>query len=379
MKKMAFLIVCFGFFTSVSFADDGIPDSISLDRESPSVNTYGETSGNIYEETTPGTGGYDVSGPGPELQVLDINYGITSSDNNDGHSNGEVNPDITPVIYFSADDSSTGLTGTEYNYQAIREQAAGDRFQTNGRASLTPVQVMQGAGTATIVNPIEPGNASANLLSLNQDNYNEIPTIDPDEYNTYVANAGETVMDDMDALELTLMGNDINYMDHTNIFFSLDSISPSLGLNYTAGDILLSQANTNYFELFASYSTLGLSEYDDVDALAVYDEVYETQLNIFYDYALFSLAPDSPFLYGPDGIKDTIDDYSPADIFVTDFSGANALYLTAESLGLDPDDNLDALDISIVPIPGAVWLFVSGLLGFLGFRKKGRHTSGVHC
>lgn len=71
--------------------------------------------------------------------------------------------------------------------------------------------------------------------------------------------------------------------------------------------------------------------------------------------ALFSLAPGSQALGGPDGIVGTADDYTAADIFYTRFDGtfeiagpANINFpfdLIAKNMGLTERDNVDALDI----------------------------------
>ncbi len=379
---------CLGLLTSAPFASadpgpaTGASDPISLDRQSPSVFTFGSSPGNIYGDNPPVLGGYDVAGPGPVLHVQDNSYGLGPADNNDGHSNGEVDPTAAPVIYFSADDSSMGAAGTEYRQQAVRTQAAGDRFVTNGETNLSPAAVMSGTGPATIAGPVIPGRSSINLLSINQDWYNEVPSIGPAAINTYAPNPGETAMDDMDALELTEMDLNGDFIHDTNIYFSLDAISPGLN-GASAADILLSTVGTPGFGVFASSSTLGLVAGDEVDALAVWDLSNTDILDIGSDYALFSLAPNSPFLAGVDGIFGTTDDFSAADIFVTDFTNTNALFLTAGSIGLLFTDNLNALDVEIggggipqvfeaavVPVPAAVWLFGSGLLGLIGITKR---------
>ncbi|MFP5288165.1 MAG: hypothetical protein ACLGI9_20690, partial [Thermoanaerobaculia bacterium] len=55
------------------------------------------------------------------------------------------------------------------------------------------------------------------------------------------------------------------------------------------------------------------------------------------DMALFSLAPGSPTL-GMIGA-------SPADIFVTNFTGMFCLFTPANQLGLLATDNVDGLDV----------------------------------
>jgi len=337
-------------------------DPISLTRNSPSVVGFGNTPGDIYGEVMVPVlpGGWDVGGPGPVPHVADAAYGLQPMvDNNDGHSNGEVDPNLEVVIYFSGDVNSFGLPQTDYEHQAMRNQAAGDRFVSNG-AGLPPAVVMSGASggpSPLIVGPIFPGATgvgSPNLLSANQNRYNEIPSLPPMMYNSYVPPPGAVPMDDMDALELFPFnlnpppGPNTDLMHDTPVYFSLDVQSPSLQLPLMGpADVLLAQPATPAFGLFAPAPTLGLSLMDEVDALAVWDIFNPFQLDAQVDMALFSLAPGSLTLAGPNGIHGDYDDLSPADIFVTDFSGVHRVYMTAATLGMQFTDNIDALDVEI--------------------------------
>jgi hypothetical protein len=84
---------------------------------------------------------------------------------------------------------------------------------------------------------------------------------------------------------------------------------------------------------------------DDIDALAVWDlgfqgDVPQPQV----DFALFSLAPGSPYLLN--------NGFSPADILATNFTGMSWLYLQAGQIGMLPSDNVDAIDVE------AEWMWV---------------------
>jgi hypothetical protein len=323
------------------------------------VNTFLNTVGDIYGEVPPGGivgQGWDVGGPGPILHVPDVAYGLLlAMDNNDGHSNGEADPNAPLVIYFSGDDASMGVPWTEYRWQANLLQAAGDRFVTNGFTSVSPVTVMtSGGGPAVIVGPVIPGRP-INMVSANQDRYNEIPSIPVWAMNMYVPNPCETAMDDMDAVELTPMDLNGDNIHETPIYFTLDAASPSLMFaGVSRADVLVSPPGVAAFLLFAPAPMLGLSVEDEVDALAVWDFPGLGVPNPGLDYALFSLAPGSPFLDGPDLIPGTADDYSAAHIFVTDFTGVNALYLRASAIGMRFTDNVDAIDVEIFTGPGSV-------------------------
>ena len=337
--------------TSVLMADEPPPfqaDPISLDRMSPSVVWFGNTPADIYGESLgPVMGGWDLGGPGPILHVKDFNYGLAPNDNNDAHSNGEFDPHAEHVIYFSGDEFSRGIPWSHYRHQAIRLQAAGDRFVVNGIASPPPALAMFGP-PAMIMGPVLPG--PINLLSANQHRYNEIPSMVPIALNTWtppVPGASHN-FDDMDALELTQFDLDGDTMHDTFIYFSVDAMA---GL--PPADVLFAPPGGSWFH-FAPDFMLGLFPGDDIDALAVWDMGRIGVVDPQMDYALFSLAPGSVSLWGPDLAPNTPDDYSPADIFVTDFTGVFTLYLSHQSIGMLFDDNVDALDVEIFWGPGAV-------------------------
>ncbi len=330
-------------------------DPISLTRTSPSVIGFGNTPGDIYGEASflAPPGGWDVGGPGPIMHVMEPNYGLSPMvDNNDGHSNGEIDPGAPLVIYFSGDVASVGMPGTDYDHQAQRIQAAGDRFVSNGFAIAPPIAVMQ-TGLPTFINgPMVPGSSGTfplNILSANQTRYNEIPTLPPMNFNSYVPPAGATRMDDMDAVELLPFDLNGDLVHDTPIYFSLDAQSPGL-MGGSPADIFVSPPLVPAYSLFAPAPSMGLFHVDEVDALAVWDVNGDLQADLqnpLTDFALFSLAPGSATLAGPDGGWGTPDDFSPADIFVTDFSGAHVLFLSAQALGMQFADNIDALDVEI--------------------------------
>jgi hypothetical protein len=447
--------LCTLFVASAVMADPGPPDPISIDRQSPSVVDFIETPGNIYDMLLPGDPrfglGWDTGAvaAGMVVHEPDVNYGlIPMQDNNDGHSNGEIDPFESPLlIYFSGDDMSMGMPQTDYDHQAIRIQAAGDRFVTNGFTTVSPAVALASGAQSLISGPIMPGgmgNFPINLLSANQHRYNEIPSIPPAAFNGYISPNGGTQMDDMDALELTPFRTSGQVVIHdTPIFFTLDAMSPSGG--GLGADIFVSPPNVPNFVPFAPAPALGLIPNDEVDALAVWDIAGQGAQGGMavagQDFALFSLAPGSPSLYailigdanydgvvsagdyaavqanfgntGPigsvlfgDANRDGVvsaGDYatvqanfgnmggmSAADIFVTDFSGMYALYLTAMDLGMLPTDNIDAIDVEIwvdefmfeeqlldntgedgtVPEPATLSLLVIGGLALIKRRRK---------
>jgi hypothetical protein len=356
-------------------ADEGPPDPISLDRQSPSViggqiGLYmpGATPGNIYDMNRTGSmppappTGYDAGGPGPIVHAREQAFSlIPMADNVDGLSNGEVSPPDYPSlsVYFSGDDASQGLPQTDYRHQANRRQAAGDRFMVNGVTALSPVAVMVGGGPSWINGPQYPGglnNWPINLLSANQHRYNEIPSIGPAAMNTYMPPAGATQMDDMDALELTPLDLTGDRVHDIPIYFSLDATSPTLNmLGASPADILMSPPGPSAFWLWAPSWSMGLTPDDEVDALAVWNMSNGQTAWPGMDYALFSLAPGSPYLMMTGG--------SPADIYVTNFSGMNQLYLPFFMLGMGPEDNVDALDVEYVAPDGMIEMPLDQVVG----------------
>lgn len=327
------------------------PDPISLDRASPSVVFFGNTPGDIYGEPGGVGMGWDVGGPGPVLHVPQVDYGLIPGDNNDGHSNGEQLGQQF-VIYFSGDDLSMGAPGSDYEHQAIRLQAAGDRFVVNGATTFPPPVSIGGGGPAGILGPILPP-GTINLLSANQTRYNEIPSIAPAFFNTYLPPPSPpapfaTVMDDMDALELLPFDTDGDLIHDTPIYFTLDSFSPSLGAGFTGGDVFLSPPATPAFGLWAPFPSLGLMPMDEVDALAVWNLDGSPSPGPG-DHAIFSLAPGSPTLAAM-GL-------SPADVLATGFGGFSVLYLPHFALGMLPTDNIDGLDVEVFLGPQSIQVF----------------------
>jgi hypothetical protein len=206
----------------------------------------------------------------------------------------------------------------------------------------------------------------------------------------------------------TNAGRGDQYGSTFDTYFTLNNGSASLTSTGDSGaDILVNnQAGTGQgFHIFAFASQMGLKFHDGIDALALSrPQLGEINLlargkpnpstNIIMgsfdedpfgdfegvdafhdgvsDYALFSLAPGSPDL----GIYDPVigRKLSAADVFVSDFDNTFALYATAESLGLNPTDNITGLKpvpLSAVPEPMTL-----GLLGFCAIAMLGRRRRG---
>ncbi len=318
------------------------PDPISLDPRSPSVLSFPSTASDIYGEAMGPVGmGWDVGGPGPLLHVTAASYGLAPADDCDAHSLGHNDPQFPPIVYFSASQKSRGAWNTQYRHQANRNQAAGDRFVTNGWMSLSPAQ-SYATGMPAWLTLWQPG-LGPNLLSANQTRFNEIPSIPPPATNPIL---DPLQIDDMDALELHPMDVNGDSLHDPPIFFSFAPGSPSLPPLGSPAAIYLSPPSSGIFYQWAVPAMMGLKPTDDIDALVVYGMSQNTQQPTpGVDYALFSLAPGNSL-----GI-------SGADVLVTSFQGYSGVYLRAKDIGLLGRDNVDGLDVepAIQGDPPQVW------------------------
>ena len=305
-------------------------DPISIDPLSPSVTGGWNLPADIYGEAGGPIGqGWDVvGGVGPILHIPFFAYGLVPPDDNDAHSLGHNNPNWIPIVYFSADRRSIGAWNTQYRHQALRNQAAGDRFVTNGWMNLSPA-ASYGLGVPANLVVWIPG-WGPNLLSANQTRYNEIPSIPQGVFNP---NTDPRKIDDMDALELHAMDLDGDHKHDQWLFFSLSPTSPSLPAANSPADIFVSPPGGAVFWLWATAGSMGLAASDDIDALVVF-HVSGAQVAIpGVDYALFSLRPGNSI------------GASPSEIYVTCFQGISKVYINPWTIGLRTVDDLDGLDI----------------------------------
>jgi len=129
----------------------------------------------------------------------------------------------------------------------------------------------------------------------------------------------------------------------------------------TGAWILFSPPVVGYSVAPAIYATdlaIGLGPGDDIDALALVDDgiLGPTAGDTIY----FSLTPGSPTLAGLGA--------SAADILVTTLGGVPAIAIPAAALGLLPSDDIDALDLILIPEPGLATLMC--LVPLLLYRRR---------
>lgn len=325
------LIVAAALLATPASADPP-PDPISIDAHSPSnfLCTPPTNPADIYGVIAAIIGqGCDIGAPGPILHVPAGNYGLTARDENDGHSTGERDPFAPVAVYFSGDRASQGRPGTEYAVQENNLQAAGDRFVTNGFTVASPAAAFA-ACAATTIGPAVFPTRPINVLSLNQDWYNEIPSIRPSVLNR------NRYLDDLDAVELELFDTNGDQVLDRPIYFTVDRVGPTFPGR--PSDIFVTLPGGAGPFLFSTGAQIGAGNpLDNVDAIAVWDVDRNGVADPGVDYVVFSLDRGSPSLLGA----------SPADLFVSDFTNTSCPFLRAGSIGMERCDNVDAVDVEI--------------------------------
>lgn len=317
MKKAIFLILIGLLFYPLATQAVTITPKFSIDPASPSID------GNITPDDVLQTGPVVLT-QGSSLGLQD-SFSLGEFDNLNALSYGRdpvTRPGTQIPVYFSVDRVAVGLPGSAVNQQAQPgvESAAGDVFR-----ALPP--------------------AGSNTLAIQGSGLGPAPGF---------------FGDDLDGLEL-------DTKDTSRTYFSIDSLSFSNGvgaLTY-ANDIFLNSFGNTYA---SGEVNIGLYPMDDLDALVLWDVYQPGILNPGIDMALFFLSTFSPntFTAGT-GI------YSPADILFTDFRGSFALWASAESIGLRPDDELNALDT--VPEPSTILLMAVGFVGIVFYQYRLRRKS----
>lgn len=293
---------------------------VSIDRNSPSIAVcpFVVTPSHIYLQVPPG-GGCDVGGAGPQVEVRPNSYGLASADNIDALSaNTWTSPALVYHLVFSGDRASLGQPGTPYRVQAGRNQAASDLWRTPLSVN-SPAWSMAACAGVAIPPPQAP--------HRNQTDFNLIFSVPP----TIAAPAG--VQDNIDAVELDLLDTTGDEFHDVDTYFSLDPASPTLGAGSPA-NIFYSPVG-GATGVFSGPAALGLVAGDDIDALVMWDRNIIGVRDPGADLVLFSLTPGSPSLAGA----------SPADIFVSNFTGVFCRFTMANQLGMRPADNVDGLDV----------------------------------
>ncbi len=133
------------------------------------------------------------------------------------------------------------------------------------------------------------------------------------------------------------------------------------GFGFTGADIFFSPPVVGYSvapALFATGAALGLGPGDDIDALAIIEDGSggASPADIVY----FSLTPGSPSLLALGA--------SPADILVSSIGGVPGIAIPAGTIGLLVSDDVDALDLFVVPEPATAAMMC--LAGIFVLRRR---------
>jgi len=304
---------------------------VTIDRASPSIGACGApvNPATIFSQVAPAAGC-------PVAEVFAASYGLVPADNVDGLSaNTPTSPGADYVWIFSGDRAALGQPGTPYRGEAVNNQAASDLWRTGAVPSNNPAAVVAAAcGAPALIAP--PAPVQVRL----QTDYRLQPFLGS---GMFFAGMQDNI-DDFDLDDFDPTGDRVH---DVGIYFSLDAASPSLG-GGSGADLFFAPPGVGWIP-FSIAANIGLAPADNIDALVMWDRAAIGVMDPKMDVAVFSLAPGSPALAGPDGVMGTADDFSPGDLFVTDFAGYFCLYTRPPQLGMRPQDNIDGLDAVAIP------------------------------
>lgn len=392
------------------------PDGTNVDRLSGALGTLPRVGPHAPPPGPSPATGAGVFGLVPNDNIISLSYGMDSGS----------------VLYFSVDPKAKGKVGTDVNLEAVAsvklgvaggptpenpgggdpgDEAAGDVFASQRLPSFGDYVDLHYVLGKTA--PLVARGATNALLYDEEELGLQAPAANG-------SNLG-FAEDDLDALELTdprdpIWGTDFNGNGTLDFgerptFFSLDPFSPSIGAKtvhdmggipkfteatddtVSTDDILMvvpggededgdgvldvgedidgdTVLDPFVYGVYASgILDIGLKEGDVIDALALSDVGRIGFLDKDIDVALFSLLPGSPTL--------TMGGLSAADVFITDFDKTFSLFALHSELGLLFEDNLNALDILLVPEPSAILLAAIAAVASLHFVRRRRH--GMRC
>lgn len=300
---------------------------VSIDRNSPSVAVCPTDPSHIFRPAGPNNG-CDVGGPGPVIDTAAASYGIPAGDDVDDFATNEAGAaNVNYRLMFSGDRISQGVG--LYNAEFLLIQSAADIYRTNNFTSVSPRTVMAAACGA----PALVGGGVA--LANNQGQFNLIPSVNAGVMPPLAPNP-----DDVDGFERDVLDTTGDQVNDVPFYFTVDAASALA----PPSDIMRARVGLPPV-LWAVSGLLGLGAGNDIDALVVWDRGVVGNPNPGQDLVLFSLNRGSAALAGPDAVMGTADDFSPADVFVSDLTGMFCLYTRFNQVGLLFNDNLDALDV----------------------------------
>jgi hypothetical protein len=301
------------------FACEGRADSFTLSLPSATLPAI---------PATPATILFDVPGPLPAVGVPGPALGLVPGDVIDAISDG-LDPVFAPHIdYFSVTPASLGAPAS-----GVALEFAFDTLPGVSPGHAADIFIAGG--------PVPPG---TNILAPPGFGWT-LGTTTGDEANTGLINP----VDNVNSYDLSLT------LPPGPIFFSLAAGSPSLiPGGFTPADIFVS-AGAGGFGLFLPGAALGLPPLADIDALAL--DAPPGPLGI--EYSLTAATA------GPLG-------FSGADILGVAFAPGPMPIVVhpAGAIGLLPMDDLDALDLGLIPEPASISLFVVAFASLSMLRRR---------
>jgi hypothetical protein len=301
---------------------------VTIDPASPSIGACPPpiNAASILSQVLPAAGC-------PVPEVFAASYGlIGAADNVDGLSANTLTPASDNYIWvFSGDRASLGQAGTPYRGEAVNNQAASDLWRTQALTNVSPAAVVGAAcGAPATIMPPPP------VQHRVQTDYRLIPFLPT---GAFFAGFQDNI-DDFDLEDFDTTGDRVHDI---RIYFSLDVGSPSLGAG-SGADIFHAAAGA-FFGPFSISTDIGLGSGNELDALVMWDRGVLGVMDPGQDIAVFSLAPGSTALNGPDAVAGTADDLSPADLLDNDFNGFFCIYIRPGQLAMRQVDNIDGLDV----------------------------------
>ncbi len=303
---------------------------------------------------------------------------------------------VNTDLYFSINPQSQGVVGTDAGTQATRKQVGSDIFKAsyqgrnparvNGNNKLFINQETMGLGSFVGPGATADSLSGDNLSSLDMWTDAALPA-------TSFSNLDSPILshnDDGTGARPRVGGDRLGDGGNFDTYFTTDVPGPTA----------IYKSEFSVDGEWADYIQMGLIEGDIIDALALYRPSVSQGVrgHDFIDAGDLFLSPnliDDDFRFDPNsgatfegidwnfgfdtdlamfslGLRSpTLAQYnlSPADLFISDFDGTFALAVSAESLGLQFFDDLDALDNLLtqsVPIPepasGLIVISLTGLL-----------------
>jgi hypothetical protein len=246
-------------------------------------------------------------------------------------------------------EAMAGIIGFEFSVDAPSVGAAGTAVFAESAAGDHMADIFFSAG------------AGANFQIFDGDG---VPTPGPAPSMGLLEAATSMLSDDTDGWDARAPGGGLGG-PAGGVFFSVDPLTPLVGLGYVSPADVHFGVGFGYdgpgaFVVYAAAGALGLVPGDDIDALVVFDDG-DFMFTPGTDVTLFSLTPGSPTLgaLGSDAAS------------VLFSSGVPGVLVPSVMLGLLPTDNLDALDVRIIPEPSSLAMFGIAL-AMLGIAACGR-------